>query len=573
MPISNFMRDFRINFVLFIIFLFGGVILAKLFFLQVYKQNFYRALAQGQQKIIEEVDGERGEIFFSNESSGIAVNKKGKYLYISPREIVEKNKNTSEVAKAIGNIIGADEKLILEKIQEDSFYTLIKNRLTEGEIEGFSKISFPGVYLGDNVFRYYPQAGLASKVIGFVGADNSGQYGIEEYYDEELKGKKGFMISEKGPKGYLSGLELSKKFAVQKGADIFLTLDYNVQFKSEKLLEEAKKRFNIDGGQIIVIRPESGKILALADFPGFDLNNYKEYANNSNLDIFQNGSTQRMFEPGSVLKPITMAAALDQGKITPETVYTDDGYVKIGGRTVYNYGNRVWGEQTMSQVLEKSINTGAVFAERKIGNDVFLNYLERFGFFEPTHVDLSEVYSENKELKKGYEINFVTASFGQGIEMTPLQLVKAYTAIANGGRLAKPYLVEKIVTDGKEEETKPEISEPIFSPKVSNQLATMLLSVVESGYGKEAKVPGYFIAGKTGTAQVSFSALGVNKEGYSEKTIQSFISFFPAFNPQFLVLVKLDNPETKTAEYSAVPIFRELAEYIINYFQIPPDYE
>jgi len=265
-----------------------------------------------------------------------------------------------------------------------------------------------------------------------------------------------------------------------------------------------------------------------------------------------------------------MASALNEGKITPSTTYTDPGAIKISGFTIFNYGQRVYpGKITMTEVLEKSINTGAVFAERQISHQTFLDYIEKFGFFEPTGIDLQgEVFSTNSNLKKGYEVNFATASFGQGIEMTPIQLFGAFSAISNGGKLVKPYMLEN--PDPNLDEIK---GRQIISQKTAAQLTAMLVSVVENGFGKSAKIPGYYIAGKTGTAQIAFSALGIDKSGYSEKTIQTFAGFAPAFNPRFLILVKLDNPKTRTAEYSAVPIFRELAKYIIDYYQIPPDYQ
>ena len=291
--------------------------------------------------------------------------------------------------------------------------------------------------------------------------------------------------------------------------------------------------------------------------------------------IFQNPALQSFFEPGSVFKPITMASAIEEKKITPETTYIDEGMVKISKTPIYNYAKRTYGEQTMTQVLEKSINTGAVFAEQQLGSNLFLEYLEKFGLFEKTGIDLQgEVSSQNQEFKKGYEINFATASFGQGIKITPIQLVKAFSAIANNGKMAKPYLVKKIVNgENVVKEILPEFSENVISPETSSKIVSMMISVVENGYSKKTKVPGYYIAGKTGTAQVSWPALGINKPGYSDKTIQSFIGFAPAFNPEFLILVKLDNPATNTAEYSALPIFHDLAKYIIDLWQIPPDYE
>ena len=225
----------------------------------------------------------------------------------------------------------------------------------------------------------------------------------------------------------------------------------------------------------------------------------------------------------------------------------------------------------MNQVLEKSINTGAVFAGEQLGHQDFLDYVKKFGFFEKTGVDLQgEVFSENLEFKKGYEINFANASFGQGIEMTPIQLVRAFAAIANGGKLVAPHIIER---------TEPSIpfsfkeGRQVISQSTSAELTAMLTSVVENGFAKKAGIEGYYVAGKTGTAQVSWPALGIPRKGYSEKTIQTFIGFAPAFNPKFLIMVKLDDPGTKTAEYSAIPIFQELAQYIINYWEIPPDYQ
>ena len=178
------------------------------------------------------------------------------------------------------------------------------------------------------------------------------------------------------------------------------------------------------------------------------------------------------------------------------------------------------------------------------------------------------------DFQKGYEINFTTASFGQGIEMTPMQLARAFAAIANGGKLVKPHVVKKVIADGNEKIIEPEISNSqVITSKTTSQLTSMLVSVVENGFAKRAKIPGYFLTGKTGTAQVPWGALGIQKSGYSEKTIQTFVGFAPAYHPQFLILVKLNNPKTRTAEYSAVPLFRELAKYIIDYYQIPPDYE
>jgi cell division protein FtsI/penicillin-binding protein 2 len=558
------MKHWRINLVFIFIILFGAAIISRLVYLQILQHDFYKALAQGQQKDFQSLKGERGKIFFRG-GQVLATNIEGKYLFVSPQEIEEKE----ETARVISQTLGIEEELVLEKINKDNFYEQIKSNLTKEEEDSLKKINLPGVYLGQASFRKYPQEFMASQTIGFLGGEEKGQYGLEGYYDDMLQGEECFQEGEGGPgEHFSSGISGS----ADKGDDIFLTLDYNIQFMAEKLLNGAKENLAIEGGQIIVLEPNSGKILALANFPNFNPNNYSEV---EDFQVFQNPTTQKLFEPGSVFKPITMAGALDQEKITPQTIYIDPGRIQIGAYTITNYDERTYGQQTMTGVLERSINTGAVFVERQLGHNNFLEYIKRFGFFEPTGIDLQEeIFSENKEFKKGYEINFVTASFGQGIEITPIQLARAFCAIANGGKLVRPYLAERISENGKTTEIKPEIFENrVISQRTASQLTAMLVSVVENGFGKAAKVPGYYIAGKTGTAQVPWSALGINKKGYSGKTWQSFVGFAPAFNARFLILVKLDNPKARTAEYSAIPIFQELAKYIIDYLQIPPDYE
>jgi len=558
------MRQWRINFIFILIFLFSATIIGRLIFIQILNHENWAAFAKGQQKLFLQIPAERGEILMKDKNGNfykLAINKKWNLVYVAPTEI-EKKEETAEI---LSQNLNLDKEFILDKIQNESFYEIIKNRISDQEIDNIRKLKLLGVYLGEESGRYYPQKNLASHVVGFLGGDGQGQYGLEEYYNDILAGKAGYQEGERSVQGFF--LSFSEKLSPAKGGeDLTLTLDYNVQFMAEKLLAKAKEDLEIEEGTIIVADPNSGKIIAMANFPSFDPNSYSEV---EDWDVFQNSAIQKIFEPGSVFKPIVMAAALDKEKITPETTYVDEGVVKVGGWTIKNFASKTWGKRTMTEVLEKSINTGAVFAETQVGHQFFQEYIDKFGFFQPTKIDLAgEIFSQNPEFKKGYEINFATASFGQGIEMTPLQLAMAFSVIANGGKLITPYIAE----NSPKNENLPGSGEQIISQKTVSQLTKMLVNVVEKGYAKEAKIPGYYTAGKTGTAQVSFSALGESKAGYSGKTIQSFAGFFPAFNPKFLILVKLNNPKASTAEYSAVPIFHELSKYIIDYYQIPPDY-
>jgi len=528
------MNNRRIKIIFLSIVLFAAILTGRLVFLQIVRYDFYLAMARGQQQFFPTLQAERGEIFFHGQQLPVATNKVYYYLYLSPVEIALEEKE--EVSLALSVITELDKDVLFERIKRNSLYEPLKYELEEEEIEKIQNLNIKGVYIGRGIRRFYPYENFAAHVLGFVNKDGFGQYGAEEYWDQVLRSDKNSRIN--------------------------LTIDYNIQYEAEKLLAKASQQLKIEGGTIIVIEPNSGKILTLAQWPSFNPNQYTK----EEIAIFKLDATQKVFEPGSAFKPITMAAAINQEKITPHTTYNDPGIIYIGGWPIRNYQQRTYpGDITMIEVLEKSINTGAVYALNQLGNKAFAEYIEKFGVFEKTGIDLrGEVVPLNREFKQAREINFATASYGQGIEMTPLQLVRVFTAVANDGKMVKPFLLEG---------TEPEVSLPIISQKSAGQLTVMMVSVVENGWAKAAKIPGYYIAGKTGTSQIAYAALGVDKKGYSDKTWQSFIGFAPAFDPQFLILVKLDNPQARTAEYSALPVFRELAKYIIDYQQIPPDYE
>ena len=514
--------------------------------------------------------GQRGEVYFKNsqESKGaygtgdvksLAINKERWQVFIIPKDIKDKNILSESLSKAIGE----SKEFVLSKIENRDSYTIIKKDLSEETLEELKKIKLDGMHLENITGRYYPQEKIASQVVGFLGGDGTGQYGIEGYYDEILKGQSGIKEEKRG----LASLNFSTTEQDLNGSDIYLTIDYNIQFEAESLLKEAQKNLSIDSGQILVLKPDTGRVLAIAGFPSFDPNNYSK---EKNLDIFQNSAIQKIFEPGSIMKPFTMAMGINEGKITPDTTYVDSGFVKMGPETIYNFDRKKYGQQTMTGVLEKSINTGAVFVSQLLSHETFLGYLDKFGFNKKTGVELQGEVSSKNDIN-GPDVEFATASFGQGIGVTPIQIARGFSSIANGGKLVNLYLVEKIVKGEKETDTTPKISnEQIISAKTSSQVTTMLTSVVEKGFGSGAKIPGYYLAGKTGTAQVPFE----NKKGYyPDKTIQTFIGFGPALNPQFLILVKLDNPKVQSSALSAVPVFKKLAQYIINYWQIPPDYD
>lgn len=564
--------NWRINTVLILFFVFGAAILSRLFFLQVLEHKLFQSQALGQQTGFSSVVGTRGQVFCkdsqetkggegSGELKSMAINKDSWLISASLKDIADKELFADTLSK---NIDQTKEE-ILSKLNGENNYAVIKKGLSSEELEKIKALGLKGLAWENTPERFYPQGEMAAQTLGFLGGSGTGQYGVEGYYDEILTGKSGIKEERSG----LDSIFSNKKQISLDGSDIYLTLDYNIQFQAEALLKQAKEKLDIDSGQIIVMKPDSGKVLALANYPSFNPNQYSKV---EDMETFQDGTTQKLFEPGSIMKPFTMAAALNEGKITQDTTYVDTGSLKFGKYTIHNFANEIYGEKTMTEVLENSINTGAVYAEQQVSHETFFSYMERFGFSQGTGIDLQgEVYSRNEALKSGSDINYATASFGQGIELTPMQIARGFCAIANGGKMVKPYIVEKIVNGDGEVYTKPEVSTPIITQQTVSQLTSMLVNVVDKGFNSVAKIPGYYLAGKTGTAQIPLK----NGKGYEadDKTIQSFIGYGPAFNPQFLILVKLDSPKVAKSALSAVPIFKELAQYIINYWKIAPDYD
>ena len=309
-----------------------------------------------------------------------------------------------------------------------------------------------------------------------------------------------------------------------------------------------------EGGTVIVQEPSSGKILAMANFPNFDPNNYSGF----DIKSFLNSATQSVYEPGSVFKIMTMAAGIDSGKISPETTYIDKGTVTLNNRTIHNWWDKIYGKATMTEVLENSINTGSVFAEQKTGHETFYQYLTRFGFNELTKINLpGEVKSNIRNLVKGRDIHYATASFGQGISVTPISLINAFSAVANGGVLMKPLILA---------DEKPQMIRRVISSETSKKLTQMMISTVKKN--KVADIANYFVAGKSGTAYIPDFKSG----GYTDEVINTFIGFAPASSPKFVIFIKLDKPASAPFATIAVgPAFWDLTQFILNYYNIPPD--
>lgn len=428
------------------------------------------------------------------------------------------------------------------------------DRLLALNIEGISYV------LKDS--RSYPEKGFGGHVLGFIGRDSAdnpvGQYGIEGYFDDFLAGKPGEIFSQLGSRAYTPAID---------GGSLVLTIDRTVQYTACKMLRDAVTKFSADSGGLVIVEPSTGRILAMCGAPDFDPN---EYSKVESISTYNNQSIFTPYEPGSIFKPFTLAAGIDVGAITPSTTYDDPGFVKVDDRTIRNASDKTHGVITMTVGLEESVNTAMVYAMQRTGRDTFTQYVKDFGFGTLSGITLnSEVAGTVASLDEFGMVYAATASFGQGITVTPLQVAMAYAAIANGGALMAPQIIDEMqYSDGTVDTILPEKVRQVISGKTAVTLSGMMVSAVENGHGKRAGVPGYWIAGKTGTAQIAQNG------GYSETAFNgSFAGFGPVEDPKFAMIVKIENPKSENilfAESTAAPVFGQIAKFLLEYYRIAP---
>jgi cell division protein FtsI/penicillin-binding protein 2 len=554
-------------------FFVGVILVGRLYFIQVVNYDKWTAIAENQHNTFQELIADRGEIYMRDGDGRypLAVNREYQMVYVVPRDVTDKDHTASELSR----ILSMDSSAILEKLnKDDDPFEIVKKRLSDEEVKQIKQAGLKGVALLPEKYRYYPAGELASQVVGFASLDGKGGangYGIEASQNRSLSGEDGEVSQERDAAGRWIPLSDRSLVSPKNGASLVLTIDRVIQYETEKILREAMESYGADRAQAIIVDPQTGAILAMASQPQFDPNNYSEVKDYS---LFLNPSVSLPYEPGSIMKPIVMASGIEEGKVNPNTEYVDTGLVKAGGYTIRNAEEKVYGRSTMMKVLEQSINTGVIFVEKLLGHTTFREYLERFGFGSKTDVDLpAELAGSTRNLQNTRsDAEFFTATFGQGITVTPLQMIMAYSVLANGGMLYKPQIISRVIyQNGDEEKIAPQIVRRVISEETSHTMGEMLRGVVVRGHGKRADVPGYLVAGKTGTAQVAKG----NSKGYEESmNIGSFAGYAPMNNPRFVVLVKVDNPKNvEWAESSAAPTFGKIMKFLLEYAKIKPTEE
>lgn len=550
------MSKHKLVFTLFVGFLL--LIIAKLFYLQVISPVSSSDYLK-YQKIIPE----RGKIFDRN-GQPLALNQTTYLLFLEPKKI----ENTEKVVEAIEAELKIGEATLSAKIDKNKEWIALRSGVTKEQKDKLSGQKIKGIGFQPNFQRYYPEASLAAHLLGFVGknrdSEDVGYFGIEGFYDKDLFGLPGILKTERDLFGRPILIGTQEKTKPEDGRSLVLTIDKSVQNITKKKLSEGLEKYKAKEGCVIIADPNTLEILSLVCLPDFDPDKYFQFSQ----EDFKNPSITSVYEPGSTFKPLIVAAAINEKKIKPDSLYQEDGPIERGEYKIQTWNNKYEGKISMTRILEKSSNVGMVYIGEKLGKNNIYKYLDKYGLGKKTGIDLQgETESYLKPLKAWYDIDFATVSFGQGIAVTPLQMVRAFSSIVNGGELLQPHIVKKIIYDGREKEIKKKVEHRVIDSKTSQIIKKMLVATVKNGEYKWAVPEGYTIGGKTGTAQVAIA-------GHYDpsKTIASFIGFAPADTPKFIGLVIIKEPKTSIyGSETAAPLFFEIAKELLVYYNIAPD--
>jgi len=481
-------------------------------------------------------------------------------LWVTPEQATDSQNRSKfgELARLTNKTPGQIEEMFTSK----RIHVPVAQRLDEQTRRNIVALNLVGTDWEITPKRMYPEGPLAAHVLGFVNASHIGYYGVEGFYDRQLVGELPALqpAVQEDPILALCNVRETKP-----GRELVLTIDRAIQYIAEKELFAAMKQYDAPSGNILIMDPITGAILAMASYPGYDPNHFSTTA----AERLLNPIISDQYEPGSVFKVLTLAAGMDAGVVTPNTTYNDTGELEVGGRPIFNWDRGSHGITTMTDVLAYSLNVGAATVSTTMGKDRFYTYVRRFGFGKLTDVDLADEVPGTVKLpgdSDWHESDLGTNAFGQGIAVTPLQMLRATAVVANRGLLMKPHIVAQIIDDGQIVDVKPTVVRRAMSVETASQMTEMMINAVERETAL-ASVPGYAIAGKTGTAEIP--TVGGYK---TEDTIASFIGFAPAHNPKFIALVKIDRPkQSPWGSKVAAPVFRNVAAQLFSYMGIAPD--
>lgn len=560
--------------------LFVLIIFGRLVYIQVFQHTKYLDKANLQQSRKFVLDARRGQIYVNdgnNQLYPIALNQESYMLAADPKYIGDAVNTYNQLASLLDSTKKDD--LIKKFSDKSSRYLVLNKKISAEDARKVREKKLPGIILTSRDGRNYPEGEMFAQITGYVNDEGQGQYGLEQSKNQLLSGTEGVSKAVTDSLGVPITSNENTIIKPQNGSDLILSLDRTIQAMAFSAIESAVKSNRAVSGSVVVMDPKTGAIKAMVSYPSYDPNTYSQVPSNEYYK-FANSSVSSVFEPGSGFKVITMAAGLNENKVQPDSKYNDTGEVKIDDRVINNASNKKYGISTMTDVIQKSLNTGVVYVLQQLGTDpnkitdkskeVLYSYIKKFGFGEKTGIDFGGEAKGYVKDAKSYNVDYANMSFGQGISVTNIQLVNAVAAIANGGTLYRPYVVEEVIAPGGEvTKTTPQvINSNVISAQSAARLAEMMEQVVQHGSGWPTRMKGYRIAGKTGTAQVPKE----DGSGYEEdKNIGSFVGFAPVEDPKFVMLVRVNYPKVDGfAEKTAVPTFAEIAKQLFMYYQIAP---
>ncbi len=552
--------------------LVGVLLISRLFYIQYLHKDYY--VGKGGESYSQSVDSfDRGVVYFEKKDGTIisaATVMTSYLLVIRPKDLVDKELTYQK----INEIYPIDKETFMAKAsKEDDPHEEIAKKIPKDISDKIIDLDLVGVEMQRHKWRFYPGESLAAHALGFMaykGDEITGRYGIERSYNETLsRGKEDVQINIFAE--LFSNFSESASLDSEKKADIVTTIEPVVQNFVEQELERTMKKFGSESANGIVINPQNGEIIAMTHLPSFDLNNFGAV---EDVSTYSNPLVENVFEFGSVVKPLVIAAALDAGVISAETPFYDPGFVQVEDKKIENFDKKGRGQTTMQTVLSESLNTGMVYAMRQLGRSRFREYMLSYGIGEKSGVDLpNEAKGLVSNLESPRELEYATASFGQGISFSPIVLVRALSSIVNGGYMVEPHIVKRFeYTDGKTKEIvfNKTDGKKVLKDGTSEKISRMLVSIVDNTLGKgKYKMPGHSIAAKTGTAQIPNPKGGGYIEG---KNLHSFFGYFPAYDPKFLVFISNTAPiGAQFASETLTEPFMNITHFLINYYEIPPD--
>jgi len=553
--------------------LLAGAVWARLAYWQVFRHVQLASQAQAQYHELVQLPAVRGAIFDRNMTQ-LVVNTTVYSAFVSPDQIAPGVRD--HVASGLSSVLGVDKAGLMQTLESGSKFAYVLRRFPKAKADQLRALKLPGVGLEDETQRSYlpgiaAGSSLASNLLGFVNYNGDGQYGLEAYYQSALAGTPGYISSYRDLANREIILGTHTHQNPVNGSDLVLSLDANVQYQAEQALADGVKSANAESGSVLIMDPATGGIVAWADYPSYNANNFTH----TDTSLFKDNISSYLYEPGSVMKVVTLSGAINQGAITPSTVINDPGYLKIGGYRISDWDHRNHGNIDYTYVLQHSLNVGAMKAMQAEGHAACYSYLKGFGLTQPSGIDVAgEANVPLPPQDQMSDSQYATTSFGQGIGVNMVQMLAAINVVANGGRYAPPHVVERVGTSLNPLLLKQQ--RQVISAATAQQMTTMMEAVVQHGSGFTARVKGFELneAGKTGTAQIPVSGQ------YTLDVWASYVGFLPANHPKFTMLVVVRKPHAPGSNndwtlndgyITAGPIWQKIAQSMVVDWRITPN--